>query len=258
MPDINTTLNACELVWKQQSIAASTIAEMRTELESHLREASAEGKTIDSVVGEDINAFARSWANVQPDRTLPSISDIQETRRDEAERTRNRLMASLGAMAIVTIVGVIAGPRGDSADIEAWQWGFLGATVALLIGELLTGGFFILPFAIGGATASVLALADVQPAVQLLVFVVVSTLGLWGLREFASKDDDVVVPVGANRYVGQVAVVTEPISGVGTVGRVRLETENWMAITDNNEHIPAGAVVTVSAVRGARLVVHAG
>ena len=85
-----------------------------------------------------------------------------------------------------------------------------------------------------------------------------SVPALWGLREFASKDDDVVVPVGANRYVGQVAVVTEPISGVGTVGRVRLETENWMAITDNNEHIPAGAVVTVSAVRGARLVVHAG
>ena len=40
MPDITTTLNACELVWKQQSIPASTIAEMRTELESHLREAS--------------------------------------------------------------------------------------------------------------------------------------------------------------------------------------------------------------------------
>ena len=65
MPDINTTLNACELVWKQQSIPASTIAEMRTELESHLREASGEGKSIDSVVGEDLNAFARSWANAR-------------------------------------------------------------------------------------------------------------------------------------------------------------------------------------------------
>ena len=80
MPDINTTLNACELVWRQQSIAAGTIAEMRSELESHLREAMSEGKEPESVVGDDINSFARSWANVQPDRSLPSNDQLQQAR----------------------------------------------------------------------------------------------------------------------------------------------------------------------------------
>lgn len=254
MPDIKTTLNACELVWRQQSIPSTTIDEMRAELEAHLREAQREGKTTESVVGADINAFARSWANVQPERGLPTTV-IEAERVEAAATSRRRLGISLGAIALITLAGLVLGPRGDAADLESWQWLFVVGAAVLLVGELLTGGFFILPFAVGAAAAAMLAFANVEPPVLLLVFLLVSSFGLWGLREWARKDDDVVVPVGANRYVGQVAVVTEAINGVGTVGRVRLETENWMAISDGNEKIPAGTVVNVTAVRGARLVV---
>lgn len=258
MPDIKTTLNACELVWRQQSIASTSIAEMRNELATHLNEASTAGKSIDSVVGTDLNAFARSWANAQPDRALPTDTSDQERRTLVASKTRTRLGFAVGAVLVVTILGLILGPKGLAEDLEIWQWIFVGLTFALLMGEMLSGGFFVLPFGIGALAASILAFARVEPPVLLLVFTVVSGLSLWALREFASKDDDVIVPVGANRYVGQHAVITEAINGVGTVGRVRLETESWMAITDNNEHVPAGVVVTVSEVRGARLVVRTG
>jgi membrane protein implicated in regulation of membrane protease activity len=108
---------------------------------------------------------------------------------------------------------------------------------------------------VGAAAASARSFAEVEPPVLILVFIVVSALSLWGLREFASKDDDAIVPVGANRYVDQTAVVTETIQGVGTIGRVRLGTESWVAITDGDQCIAEGAVVRVSEVRGTRMVV---
>ena len=66
-----------------------------------------------------------------------------------------------------------------------------------------------------------------------------------------------VFAVGGDRYVDQTGILTAPIQGVGTIGRVRIETESWMAITDGNQMIPEGAVVRVSEVRGTRMVVSA-
>lgn len=256
MTDIGTILNACELVWRQQSISRSSISEMRRELESHLLEAEREGKPAESVVGSDIDRFARTWAGANPMHVVPeSLTETRAERSAEAERTRTRMLASIAAIVGVTALGLALGPKSSFEGVEAWQWTFVVATFSLLIGEVITGGFFVLPFGIAAGATSLLAFAEVEPPVLITVFILVSVLATWGLREFASKDDDVIIPVGANRYVDQTAVVTEPINGVGTVGRVRLETESWSAITDGNQHIQAGAVVRVSEVRGARLVV---
>lgn len=257
MSDISTTLNACELVWRQQSIAHTQIDEMRAELEAHLSDAAREGKTPESVVGDDISAFARSWADVGT-RVVPGPSADELARRQaRAERYSSRLTAVLSAILVITVLGLILGPKGTTSDLEPWQWAFVIATFTLIVGELLTGGFFVLPFAIGSACAAALAFARVEPPILFLVFILVSVVSLWGLHQFAAKDDDEIVAVGANRYVGQHAVVTTAIEGVGTVGRVRFETEDWMAVADANERIATGEVVTISEVRGARLVVTA-
>lgn len=255
MSDINTILNACELVWRQQSVASKAISDMRNELESHLVDAQSHGKSPEAVVGVDVDHFARSWAGSGSARVLPAtVSEAQTRRKAAAERTRTRLYISLALMATVTLLGFL-GPKSDFEGLQGWQWIFVIATFTLLIGELMTGGFFVLPFGIGAAATSFLAFAKVEPPILILVFILVSALGLWGLREFAAKDDDTIPAVGATRYVDQTAVVTEAINGVGTVGRVRFETESWMAITDGNRFIPADAVVRITEVRGARLVV---
>lgn len=255
MSDINTTLNACELVWRQHSLADQTVTDMRAELASHLTEAGAAGKDPSTVTGTDIDAFARSWITASPARTMPGPSRLQQNLTERATRARARLVVALAGIVVIALAAMIFGGRTDAADVEIWQWVFVGAACALLIGEMLSGGFFVLPFGVGAAAAAGLAFMRVEPVTLWLVFILVSTLALWGLREFASKDDDVIVPVGANRYVGQNAVVTDAIRGVGTVGRVRIETESWMAISDSNQHITDGTVVTITEVRGARLVV---
>ena len=256
MSDIPTILNACELVWRQQSVSRSTIADMRAELESHLVDAEAAGKSADSVVGSNIDRFARSWAGAQPVRVVPaSLSKRQADRKATAERTRVRLYISIAIIVAITLLGLFLGPSSTYDGLETWQWIFVISTFTMLIGEMLTGGFFVLPFGIGAASASALSFAEVEPPALIANFIIVSALAMWGLREFASKDDDIIVPVGANRYLDQTAIVTEPIHGVGTVGRVRFETESWMAISDSNQFVPEGSVVRITEVRGARMVV---
>jgi len=254
MTDISTIVTACELVWRQQRLDGSTIKEMRNELESHLLEAQRAGKSPESVVGPSVDQFARSWSDTQPGRPTSFTASITD-RETAADRSRTRLYVSIAAVLFVTVLGLMLGPKSTYEDIEVWQWAFVGATFTLLVGEMFSGGFFVLPFGVGAASASALSFAEVEPPALIIVFLVVSALSLWGLREFASKDDDEAYPVGGDRYLYQTGIITKAIQGVGGVGEVRCETEKWPAISDTSQFIPEGSVVRISEVRGIRLVV---
>jgi membrane protein implicated in regulation of membrane protease activity len=139
-------------------------------------------------------------------------------------------------------------------DEELWRWIWLGAAVVFGLGEIVTAGFFLLPFAAGAAVAALLAFLDVDPVVQGVVFLVFSVLALIALRRFADRSTGEQHPVGANRFVGEAAVATGRIDRVGNQGRVRMGTEVWRATTDGPA-IETGAEVRVVGVRGTRLVV---
>jgi membrane protein implicated in regulation of membrane protease activity len=140
-------------------------------------------------------------------------------------------------------------------DEELWRWIWLGAALLFGVGEIITAGFFLLPFAVGAAAAAVLAFAGVNPAVQGIVFVVGSVLALVAMRRFADRTDTDQPTVGANRMVGARAVVLERIDRVAGTGRVRVATEVWRATTDGAAIEPGGGEVRVLDVRGTRLVV---
>jgi membrane protein implicated in regulation of membrane protease activity len=157
-------------------------------------------------------------------------------------------------VALVALVAVFA-PKQQTDDQAVWVgvW-FVGAAI-LALGELLTAGFFLLPFAVGAAAAGVLALIGVSPAIQIITFVVVSVGSLWLLQQFAKKDrHGELIPVGAARYVGATALVVEPVSKFDT-GWVKFGTEDWRATTDRNDVIEANTEVRIIEVRGARLVI---
>jgi len=137
---------------------------------------------------------------------------------------------------------------------ELWRWIWLGAAVVFGLGEIFTAGFFLLPFAAGAAVAAILAFLDVDPVIQGIVFLVFSVLALIALRRFADRGTGPQHPVGANRFVGETALVTEPIERYGSQGRVRMGTEVWRATTDG-ALIEPGREVRVVDVRGTRLVV---
>lgn len=250
---IGTIATNCERYWRAAGIKRRAAAEMRSELEQHLVEATNDGRTPESVVGSDMAGFAMEWA-AAADRgsdALPAWEDVFQRRR---RRFRWTDFAILTFVAIAIVVGLATRGEGDGMDTETWRWIWLGAALFLGFAEMVTAGFFMLPFAVGAVIAAVLAFLDVDPAIQLVVFIATSILSLIVLQRFVRRTDEDQPPVGANRFVGQRAVVLESIDRAAGVGRVRMDTEEWRATTDGDP-IKKGAEVTVVEVRGARLVV---
>lgn len=103
-----------------------------------------------------------------------------------------------------------------------------------------------------GAAAIGLPLAG-----QLLVFIVVSTVGVVLIRPIALRQlqHPQLARFGIDALVGKPATVLEDVSDVD--GRVRLAGEEWTARAyDGTPVIPAGSVVDVMEVRGSTVLVY--
>lgn len=249
--DVEGVVAECERYWRSTGVPSGRVDEMKAELVSHLREAEAEGKSVTAVVGPDISAFAEEWAaEYRPVAASPGGSP---------SRSRQSLIwlwVAIGVIGIIFIAVAILIPKEDTVEAEAWQWIWVIAAVVLAIGELVTAGFFLLPFAVGAGAAAVLAFTGANLVWQLLAFTVVSIVFLALLQRFARREMDQEPPrVGAERYRGRTAIVEAAVNRRTGSGMVRMETENWRATTDGDAEIPEGTEVRVVEVRGTRLVV---
>jgi membrane protein implicated in regulation of membrane protease activity len=250
---INQIVADCERYWVETRVPRSVSNAMKLELESHLYEAAAAGKEPAAVVGKDLAQFAESWAS---EFRSPATTESWERIQRRQSQTRSLLIgAGLTAAGLATIaIGFMT--KEESVDeMEFWLWLWVGAAVVLGVGEMITAGFFLLPFAGAAVVTAILALIGVHPIIQLFTFAIFSVLFLVALRRFAKSDEEVTHPVGAKRYVDARGTVTEAIDPYSGEGRVRVETEQWRATTDLNEVIEAGTAIIVVDVRGARLVV---
>lgn len=140
-------------------------------------------------------------------------------------------------------------------DNEVWRWVWTGLALLMGIGEIVTAGFFLLPFAIGAGLAAVAAWMGVADIVQWLLFFVGTGLSMLYIRRFMrAQDEDSGLVVGPGRYVGMEALVLETVDTGANTGLIRVEAEEWRATTDG-EPIAEGRRVEVVALRGTRLVV---
>lgn len=253
MSDRSHMISEVERYWLEIGLSAETVTEMRDELERHLIEAELDGRSIDDVIG-DKAAFAEGWAAARRGRSVASWADVQSGRiRRRKESRRELILYGTGSVALVAAVAVAA-QGGSDVDNELWRWVWTIFAIAVGIGEIFTAGFFLLPFAIGGAAAAILAWVDAPAIAQWLVFFGVSTISLVYLRRFIGRQDEGEQPrVGANRWVGSEGVVLEGIDPHSGTGMVRILNEEWRAAAPGK--IPAGSRIVVTAVDGARLVV---
>ncbi len=142
-------------------------------------------------------------------------------------------------------------------DNELWRWLWLGLATVLGIGEVLTAGFFLLPFVVGAGMAALVAWLGIAPLAQWLVFFGISLLS-WALlhRYIKTQDSDGQPRVGANRWEGATGLVLEEIDPVTGKGMVRVSGEEWRATVEGGqENIPIGDAIEVIGVVGTRLVV---
>ena len=141
-------------------------------------------------------------------------------------------------------------------DLIRWLW--LGMAVLLGIGEVVTAGFFLLPFVIGAGAAAILAWLNVSPLAQWLVFFGVSLLAWAFLHRFIKKQDsnNGQPQVGANRWKGANGLVLEEIDQINGRGMVRISGEEWRATVElGKENILPGNTIEVIRVEGTKLVV---
>ena len=133
---------------------------------------------------------------------------------------------------------------------------WLIAAVVFGIGEVLTAGFFLAPFALGALVATVVSAAGAGFVVSGLVFLVVSTIALVGVRPIARRHLRLPAQLrtGTAALVGRHATVVEQVSDAG--GCVRLDGEIWTARPyDEDEVIEPGTRVEVLKIEGATALV---
>ena len=248
--NIAEVVDRCKRYWSSTHVPSKAIKEMQAELVSHLEEAAAAGKAPEAVIGPNLNEFAEEWARTYRRPMVVSEQDAKSGRLSP----NKQMLLSVAAIAVITAGILIFAPKETDVDNEILQWTFLVGALLLFVGEILTAGFFLLPFGIGAAFAAVLAFVGVPPVVTLLAFLVISIIALIGLQRYTDTDDD-QPPVGANRYAEMTGTVIVPISRVKGTGRVRVESENWRASTDLSEEIAEGVEVEIIEVRGTRLIV---
>ncbi len=143
-------------------------------------------------------------------------------------------------------------------DADSWRWVWLAATAVFAGGEMLISGtFFLAPFAVGAAVATALAFAGTDLWVQWATFVAVSAASFAAMRPLARRLDrgPSQEGIGSKRLLGQLATVLEPIPADHRLGLVQVDREEWRAEATGGDEVPAGTRVKVVDVQGTRVIV---
>jgi membrane protein implicated in regulation of membrane protease activity len=140
--------------------------------------------------------------------------------------------------------------------MDVWFWLWAGLAAVLIVAEMFTAGFFLLPFGIGAAGAAGLNLAGVEIGWQWGAFIAISAMLLLSLRRFADRvTHEPPEKVGVDRLIGKTGTVIEAVEPGDGGGRVRIEREEWRADALGAETIPVGTRVVVEKIVGTHLVV---
>ena len=139
--------------------------------------------------------------------------------------------------------------------MDEWVWWVIIAVV-FAVGEILTLGFFLGPFAIAASIAAIVSAAGGGLLVSGLVFLAASAAAFGGLRPVIRRHAKLPAHLrtGTAALVGKQATVIERVDSSG--GCVKLEGEVWTARTYlDDEIIEPGTRVQVMEIRGATALV---
>lgn len=126
--------------------------------------------------------------------------------------------------------------------------------------EILTTGFLIFWLGVGALCASLAASLGLGLNIQIILFVIVSTLLIILMKPILDKYVQVKkVPTNTNALIGKYGVVTKKIDGcVSSYGLVKVESEIWTATTETGlDTVEVGQKVKIVKIDGVKLIVEA-
>ena len=137
-----------------------------------------------------------------------------------------------------------------------WIFWLIAAGVFFII-EMATIGFLVFWLGIGALLAMVTSFITDSVLIQVIVFVITSTLLLIFTRPLVNKFVKVPKEVKTNAYsiIGKKAIVVKAINNIEGEGQVKIDGDVWSAKSVNDEEIPKDTEVEIAEIDGVKAVV---
>ena len=139
--------------------------------------------------------------------------------------------------------------------MEPWHIWVIVALVFVIV-EIFTSGFAVMCISFGCLFGAVASALDWELKWQLLVFAAGTALAFLTIRPlvckfFYKKSDE--VKTNAAALIGRKVIVSERITDELRPGRVKVDGDDWRAISSDNVPIEVGEAVEVTAINSVTL-----
>ncbi len=126
---------------------------------------------------------------------------------------------------------------------------FIILGVLFFIAELFTADFLFASIGLACLITSVFAFLGFSLYVQLVIFSLSIIIIFATIRPFVKKfleGKNKAKELGLNTLIGKKGKVSEKIDNTQDIGRVKIDADNWKAISETNEIIEEGESVIVT------------
>ena len=137
-----------------------------------------------------------------------------------------------------------------------WVFWLIAAGIFFII-EMATIGFLVFWLGIGAILAMITSFITDSILIQVIVFVITSTLLLIFTRPLVNKFIKVPKEIKTNAYsiIGKKGIVISDINNIDGSGQVKVEGEIWSAKSEHDDDIAKDTEVEIVNIDGVKLVV---
>lgn len=141
--------------------------------------------------------------------------------------------------------------------MEVWHYWVIVALIFVIV-EMFTSGFAVMCISFGCLFGAATSALDLELKWQLLAFAIGTALAFMTVRPlvyklFYKKGEE--VKTNAEALIGRRAIVTERIEGELRPGRVKIDGDDWKAVSLETESIEVGEAVEITAINSIILTV---
>lgn len=128
-------------------------------------------------------------------------------------------------------------------------------SIILVIVEGATVGLVVIWFAVGTVAAALASTVTNNIAIQMVVFLVVSTISLAVTKPLVKKWKSKHIPTNADRLIGTRGIITETVNPMENKGQMKVSGQIWSCKSLTGEKIAESEIVEIVKIEGVKLVV---